>query len=61
VGGTSARQNTRKFLRFELAIATSQTFKYDVITYAPFEGMNYTILDKIKHYEIVSVNHLEFK
>jgi len=25
---------------------TSQALKYDVITYAPHEGSNYTILDK---------------
>jgi len=31
----------------ELAIVTSQALKYDVITYAPYEGLNYTILDKI--------------
>jgi len=37
VGGTSARQkNCRKFSRFELAIVTSQTLKYDVITYTPY-------------------------
>jgi len=47
VGGTSARQtNYRKFLRFELATVTSQALKYDVITYTPYEGLNYTILDK---------------
>jgi len=26
---------------------TSQALKYDVITYAPYEGLNYIILDKI--------------
>ena len=47
-GGTSARQkNYRKFLWFELANVTSQALKYDVITYAPYEGLNYTILSKI--------------
>jgi len=25
---------------------TSQTLKYDVITYTPYQGENYTILDK---------------
>jgi len=40
---------------------TSQALKYDVITYTPYEGLNYTILDKIKHYENVSVNYLKFK
>jgi len=25
----------------------SQAMKYDVITYTPYEGLNYTILDKI--------------
>jgi len=48
VGGTNARQkNYRKFLRFELATVTSQSLKYDVITYTPYEGLIYTILDKI--------------
>jgi len=51
VGGTSARQkNDRKFLWFELATVTSQALKYDVIAYTvcntPYEGQNYTILDK---------------
>jgi len=26
---------------------TSQALEYDVITYTPYEGLNYTILDKI--------------
>jgi len=26
----------------------SKTLKYDVITYTPYEGLNYTILDQIK-------------
>jgi len=48
VGGTSARQKFyRKFLWFELAIVTLQALKYDVITYTSYEGLNYTILDKI--------------
>jgi len=46
-GGTSARQKTRKFLWFELANVTSQALRYDVIAYTPYEGLNYTILDKI--------------
>jgi len=29
-----------------LATVTSQTLKYDVITYTPYQGLNYTILDK---------------
>jgi len=29
-----------------LATATSQGLKYDVITYTPYEGLKYTILDK---------------
>jgi len=37
----------RKFLWFELATVTSQALKYDVITYTPYEGLNYPILDKI--------------
>jgi len=40
-------KNYRKFLRFELATETSQALKYDVITYTPYEGINYIILDKI--------------
>jgi len=48
VGGTSARQkNYRQFLWFESATVTSQALKYDVITYTPYEGLNYTILNKI--------------
>jgi len=48
VGGTSARQqNCRKILRFELATVTSQALKYDVVSYTPYEGINYSILDKI--------------
>jgi len=47
-GTTSARQkNYRKFLLFELATVTSQALNYDVITYTPYEGLNYTILEKI--------------
>jgi len=39
VGGISTRQdNYRKLLWFELAIVTSQTMKYDVIIYTPYEG-----------------------
>jgi len=30
-----------------LANVTSQELKHDVITYTPYEGLNYTILDKI--------------
>jgi len=48
VGVTNARQkNYRSILSFELATVTLQAFKYDVITYTPYEGLNYTILDKI--------------
>jgi len=32
---------------FELAIVTSQALKYDVITYAPYDGLNSTITNKI--------------
>ena len=57
MGGTSARQkNYRKFLRFELATATSQALKYEVISYTPYDGINYTILDKITPFENVSVS-----
>jgi len=34
-------------LWFESATVTSQALKYDVITYTPYEGLNYTILNKI--------------
>ena len=48
-GGTSGRhKTTEKFLRFEVATVTSQALKYDVITYTPYKGLNYTILDKIQ-------------
>jgi len=48
-GGTSACQkNYRKFLSFELVTVTSQALKYDIITYPPYESLNYTILEKIK-------------
>jgi len=48
VGGTSARQNKyRNFWWFELATVTSQALKYDVFACKPYEGLNYTILDKI--------------
>jgi len=43
-GGANVRQ--KKFW-FKWAIVTSQSLKYDVITYTPYEGLNYTILDKI--------------
>jgi len=39
----------------------SRALIYDVITYTPYDGLNYTILAKIHHYENVSVNHLKFK
>jgi len=39
-------KNFRKFLWFELAAVTLQALKYYVITYTPYEGLNYTILDK---------------
>jgi len=37
----------RKCLCFLLATVTSQALKYDFITYTPYDGPNYTILDKI--------------
>jgi len=43
-----ASKNYRRFLQFELASVTSQALKYEVITYAPYEGLNYTTLDKMK-------------
>jgi len=50
---STRQKNYRKFLRFELATVTSQLLKH--------EGINYTILDKIRPLENVSVNHLKFK
>jgi len=45
-GGTSARQkNCRNCLWFELETVTSQLLKCDVISYAPYEGLNCTISD----------------
>ena len=46
-GGTSARyKNYTKFLWFELATAvTSQVLKYGVITYTPYAGRNYVVLE----------------
>ena len=32
---------------FKLATVTSRVLKYDVIIYTPYEGLIYTILDKI--------------
>jgi len=49
VGGNKHKRtlkNYRKFLWFELATVTSQALKYYVITYTPYEGLNYTISDK---------------
>jgi len=34
-------------LWFELETVTSQPLKYYIITYTPYEGLNYAILDKI--------------
>jgi len=41
-------KNYQTFLWFEWATVTSQALKYDVITYTPYGGLNYTIFDKIK-------------
>jgi len=48
-GGTSTRhkKNCVNFKLFEPAIVTSQALKYDVITYAPYEGLNSTKTDNI--------------
>jgi len=54
-------KKTIEDLWFELATVTSQALKYEVITHIPYEGLNYTILDKLNHCENVSVNHLKFK
>jgi len=46
VGGHKCTlKNYRKFLWFVLATVTSQALKYYVITYTPYEGLNYTILN----------------
>jgi len=42
---------------FELATVTSQALKYDVITYTPYEGQNYNILDKITLTPVTSLGH----
>jgi len=48
VGGLKCTtKNYREFLWFEWVTVTSQTLKYDVITYTPYEGLNYAILNKI--------------
>jgi len=48
VGGHKCTsKNDRNFWSFELEVVTSQTLKYDLITCTPYEGLNYTILDKI--------------
>jgi len=48
VGGHNCTsKKLQKILWFELATVTSQALKYDVITDTPYEGLNYTILDKI--------------
>jgi len=47
VGGQKCMsKDYRKLLWFKLVTVTSQALKYDVITYTPYEGLNYTILDK---------------
>jgi len=48
VGGTSERQKPlENVLWFELATMMSQSLKYDVITYTPYESLNCTVLDEI--------------
>jgi len=42
---TSKKLN--KILWFDMATVTSQALKYDVIIYAPYEGLHYTIVDKV--------------
>ena len=44
---SACQKNYKKFMWFELVTVTSQAEKYDVINYTPYEGLNYTILDKI--------------
>jgi len=47
VGGHKCTsKNYRTILWFELATVTSQALKYDIISYSPYERLNYTILDK---------------
>jgi len=56
--GTSGLQKFyKKFMWFELATVTSQALKYDVITYTPYEGQNYNILDKITLTPVTSLGH----
>jgi len=45
-GHKCTSKKLQKFLWFEWATVTSQVLKYDVITYAPYEGLNYTTLEK---------------
>jgi len=48
VGGNKCTsKNFRKCLWFQLETVTSQVLKYDFITYIPYEGINYAILNKI--------------
>jgi len=62
VGGHKCTsKNYGKCVSFELATVTSQALKYYVVAYTTYEGLNYTILDNLHHYENVSVNHLKFK
>jgi len=35
------KKTIEKILSFELATVTSQALKYDIITYTPYEGLNY--------------------
>ena len=46
-GGSARQNNYTKFLWFDLATVTSQALEYDAFTCTPYEGLNYTILDKI--------------
>jgi len=40
------KNKLKQILWFELSTLTSQALKYDVITYTPYEGLNYPNLDK---------------
>jgi len=46
-GHKCTSKNYRKILWFELVTVASQALKYDVTTYTPYDGLNYTISDKI--------------
>ena len=46
-GSTSARQKIIEIFWLALTNVTSQALKYDVIIYAPYEGLHCTIADQV--------------